>query len=140
MLDNQEVPKDEIERQFFHKAQIIAERYCVFAKRFESINAQTRDLLGELMNTSNIVEKEKLLMGVIVPNEHLSIEMKIVLKKLKPTVKEAKQKLNAVMAKEEVYLIYDLLTAMAFDYSWKSRRQHQAKNSYKTDYFEAYKQ
>jgi hypothetical protein len=53
----------------------------------------------ELLNTSNIMEKEKLMMKVIVPNEHLTQEIRIVLKDKRTFLFENRDKLNAVMSR-----------------------------------------
>jgi hypothetical protein len=69
-----------------------------------------------MLNTSNIVEKEKLILQLMVPNESFMQEIKVVLKGKKAFLFEKREQLNAAMPKMEIYLIYDLLNGLAFEY------------------------
>jgi len=79
------------------------------------------------------------MMKVIVPNEHLTQEIRIVLKDKRTFLFENRDKLNAVMSRTELYLVYDLLNCMAFDYCCRLKRQDKRKNHLKyAEFYDIY--
>ena len=80
-------------------------------------------------------------MKVLAPNEHLVQEIKLILKGKRTFLFENKEKLNAAMSKMEIYLIYDLVNSLAFDFCCKLKKQEKKLAHVKnTDFYENYRE
>ena len=74
-----------------------------------------------MISSSNLLEKQKLLIKLLTPSEHLVKEMKLTLQKKRAMIVQEETQLNAVMSKYEIYLYYDILSLLTFESSWKAR-------------------
>jgi hypothetical protein len=122
------------------KTKTIAEKYFAFCQRFENVNIFLKGVFDELLNTSNIVEKEKLVMKIIAPNDHFAQEIRLVLKAKRTFLFSNKEKLNAAMPRIEIYLLYDLINCLACDYCCKVKRQAKRPHHKNTDFYDQYRE
>ena len=92
-----------------------------------------------MMASSNLLEKQKLLMKLLEPSEHLKQEMKLSLQKRRPLLIQEDTQLNAVMSKSEIYLYYDILSLLTFESSWKARASEKRRLKINNDFFDRYR-
>jgi hypothetical protein len=141
LFDLEREPDDAAELHIHRQCIAISEKHFAHSHRFNSIRSWLKDLFQQLLDNSNIVMKEKLMMQVISPQEDLLPEVKLALKRKKAVFGDCSEDIVAVMSRMEIYLCYDLVNTLAFEFCWRARGQLKRKpNNRGCDFYEDYKQ
>lgn len=73
----------------------------------------------------------------MTPTDFLVEEMKLILKK-KKGIFEKSSEVSGSTSRHEILLIYDLVSLMAFEFSWKMRAQLKRKSKKSGDFLDRY--